>query len=155
MLTFEKALNAPDGLIEIFRGSLIQERYFTDPERLERGLRQAAADGELFLGRDDGNVAAVMRTAMRGFCGLYPYIRLLGVAPAYRGRGVGAFMLECIERTAVKSGASRITLMVSDFNTRAEAFYTRHGYERLGIIRNAVKDGIDEHVMIKYLDVGK
>lgn len=152
MLNFEKATTVPDGLARIFRNCLIQEHYFKDPDRLERSLAEGAAAGELYLGTENGQIVAVMRVSMRGFCGLYPYIKLLGVAPEARGRGIGSFMLDRIEALAHESGAKRITLMVSDFNEHAQAFYARHGYERLGTVRSAVKDGIDEHVMIKYLD---
>ena len=151
MLTFEKIHDTSDDLAGIIRDSSIQERYFKDMDRLKRSLSQAAEEGELYTGRLDGRTVAVLRLSMRGFCGLYPYIKLLGVAPDCRGRGIGLFMLDNAERLARESGARKITLMVSDFNERAQSFYREYGYEPLGIIRDAVLDGIDEHLMIKYL----
>ena len=151
MLIFKKTDFVPDDLEAIFRDSMIQERYFADSDKLHHSLETGAKNGELYLGVLDGMPVGAMRVDMRGFCGLYPYIKLLGVAPAYRSQGIGTFMLEKAEQMARDSGAKKITLMVSDFNIRAQKAYERRGYELLGTIRNAVKDDIDELLMIKYL----
>lgn len=45
-----------------------------------------------------------------------------------------------------------MTLMVSDFNESAQQFYQARGYWRLGVLRDAVKPGIDEFVMVKDLE---
>ena len=64
----------------VFRNSAIYERYFQDPGRLELSLRRAAAQGELYLAvSEDGELAGAMRVVMTGFCGLYPYLSLIGV----------------------------------------------------------------------------
>jgi len=49
------------------------------------------------------------------------------------------------------AGARRVTLMVSDFNQGAQAFYRSRGYWLLGSLPDAVKPGIGELVMVKDL----
>jgi ribosomal protein S18 acetylase RimI-like enzyme len=92
-----------------------------------------------------------MKVSLRGFCGLYPYLGLIGVHADSRGLGVGGFLMSQLEKIALESGARRVTLMVSDFNEDAQRFYARLGYRKLGEIPDAVKEGITELVMIKDL----
>lgn len=61
--------------------------------------------------------------------------------------------MEALERMARQAGAQRVTLMVSDFNTPAQAFYQKRGCWQLGTIPNAVRPGIDELVTIKELNL--
>lgn len=141
----------PEGCEDIFRNSDIYTRYFQDG-RLQRSLVLAAETGELYFVRDDQNrLLGAMRVSMRGFCGLYPYLSLIGVHADSRGLGVGKFLMEQLERLARESGARRVTLMVSDFNEGGQRFYERLGYWKLGEIPDAAKEGITELVMIKDL----
>lgn len=141
----------PEGCEDIFRNSEIYIRYFQDG-RLGRSLERAAQNGELYLAQDDsGRLLGAMKVSMRGFCGLYPYLGLLGVHADSRGLGVGKFLMEQLEKMALESGARRVTLMVSDFNLGGQRFYERLGYWKLGEIPDAAKAGITELVMIKDL----
>lgn len=141
----------PAGVVEIFDDSAIFERYFSDG-RLKNILPRAAGAGELYLALDEnGRPVGAMRVSMRGFCGLYPYLSLIGVHAESRGLGVGAFLMGELERLAKDSGAKRVTLMVSDFNAGGIRFYERLGYWKLGELPDAAKAGITELVMIKDL----
>ena len=60
--------------------------------------------------------------------------------------------MEHLERLAREAGSRRVTLMVSDFNESAQQFYQARGYWRLGVLRDAVKPGIAEFVMVKDLE---
>lgn len=60
----------------------------------------------------------------------WPEVRLLAVAPAARGRGVGAaLMSECIHR-ARSAGATALTLHTTDLMQAAMRLYERLGFER-------------------------
>ena len=60
----------------------------------------------------------------------WPEVRLLAVAPAARGRGIGAaLMQECVRR-ARASGRAVLTLHTTDMMRVA-----RHLYERMGFVR--------------------
>lgn len=143
----------PAGCEEIFRNSAIYERYFKGENRLEGSLRRAAEHGELYLAyTQDGELAGAMRVVMGGFCGLYPYLSLIGVRDTFRDKGVGSFLMDQLEELARRNGSRRVSLMVSDFNTGAQAFYRRRGYWLLGELPDAAKVGITELVMLKDLD---
>lgn len=143
----------PDGCVEIFRNSAIYDRYFKGEDRLEGSLRRAAERGELYLARTgEGELAGAMRVVMGGFCGLYPYLSLIGVRDTFRDKGVGSFLMDQLEELARRNGSRRVSLMVSDFNAGAQAFYRRRGYWLLGELPDAAKAGITELVMLKDLD---
>jgi len=59
-----------------------------------------------------------------------PEVRLLAVAPAARGKGVGAALMdECVTR-ARASGATNLTLHTTDFMQAAVRLYGRMGFVR-------------------------
>lgn len=151
-LTFEKCPPVlPEGCVDIFLNSDIYTRYFAGTD-LHASLEKAAAAGQLYLVRDDaGRPVGAMKVLLRGFCGLYPYLSLIGVHADSRGLGVGGFLMAQLEQLSRESGARRVTLMVSDFNESAQRFYHRLGYRPLGTIPDAAKPGITEIVMIKDL----
>ena len=61
----------------------------------------------------------------------WPEVRLLAVAPAARGRGVGAALMnECIHR-ARSAGATALTLHTTDVMQAAMRLYGRLGFERV------------------------
>lgn len=139
-----------EACLPVFLDSAIYERYFRGDDRLERSPRGAAGRGELYLAvTEQGEIAGAMRVVLRGFCGLYPYLSLLGVKASFRGRQVGSWLMEQLEEMARASGASRVALMVSDFNTGAQKFYAGRGYWTLGSLPDAAKPGITELVLIK------
>lgn len=134
----------------VFLDSAVYERYFAGDDRLERSLRTAAERGELYFALTaSGEIAGAMRVSLTGFCGLYPYLALIGTKGSFRGRGVGRFLMDELERMARETGKRRTVLMVSDFNQSAQAFYRSLGYWPLGLIPDAAKEGIGEYVMLK------
>lgn len=149
-LELVKAVGMPDADCEsVFFNSAIYERYFKNGG-LRASLIRAAEKGELYLAKlPDGTTAGAMEVSMRGFCGLYPYLCLIGVREDCRGCGVGAFLLDELERLARESGARCVTLMVSDFNTHAQAVYKKRGYRLLCVLPDAARKGIAELLMLK------
>ena len=119
---------------------------------MARSLENALNAGELYVACGSaGEVLGVMRVRAKGFCGLYPYLALIGAAPRARGRGVGHFLLAEFEAMARVQGAGRVALMVSDFNEKAQALYRSLGYWELGRLPDAVRKDISELVLIKDL----
>jgi GNAT superfamily N-acetyltransferase len=60
----------------------------------------------------------------------WPEVRLLAVAPAERGRGIGAaLMQECVRR-AREAGAEVLTLHTTDMMQAAMRLYVRMGFAR-------------------------
>jgi [ribosomal protein S18]-alanine N-acetyltransferase len=77
-----------------------------------------------------------------------PYLAAIAVAPRWRSRGTGAALLEHCERQAALT-SRHFFLCVSSFNTRAQAFYARHGYRQVGRFDDYVIDGASELLMYK------
>ncbi len=60
----------------------------------------------------------------------WPEVRLLAVAPAARGRGVGSALLEECERRARRAGATALGLHTEDIMEAAVRMYERRGFVR-------------------------
>jgi ribosomal protein S18 acetylase RimI-like enzyme len=79
-----------------------------------------------------------------------PYIVSIAVAPSFRGRGVGAALLEHVEGT-YRGRSRHLFLCVSSFNPGARRFYERHGFEAVGTLKAFLIEGADEVLMYKRL----
>jgi ribosomal protein S18 acetylase RimI-like enzyme len=122
---------------------------------LGRGLAECRAacqrPGYLMLvAREGDQPRAFALLHPRGVAGS-PYLASFGVSADARGLGVGAFLLSACEQH-FRSSARHFFLCVSSFNTRARAFYERHGYSQVGEFRDYVIDGASEILMHKRLD---
>jgi GNAT superfamily N-acetyltransferase len=62
---------------------------------------------------------------------LWPELRLLAVAPAMRGRGVGAALVDACITRARTSGVPTLGLYTSDSMRAAMRLYERMGFERV------------------------
>ena len=123
-------------------------------------LREAVFCGEqgvTFAGERDGldgealHVVAVEDGEVVGTCRLLregDAMRLgrMAVAPAARGRGLGAALLAEAERQAAAAGATRVELHAQE---RARSLYARGGYEPRG--GPFVEEGIPHIAMEKTL----
>ena len=56
------------------------------------------------------------------------YVGRFGVVPEYRGRGIGALLLETAERRAARYGFTRVRLNVRIALEGLRAYYEAHGY---------------------------
>lgn len=62
--------------------------------------------------------------------------------PAERGRGIGAWAIECTRDFAFEQlGLHRLALDVYSFNLRAQKAYLKAGFKTEGVLRDAVRDG--------------
>lgn len=76
------------------------------------------------------------------------YIQILGVQPEWRGRGVGTQMLRWAEERIFRQSPN-VFLCVSSFNGRAQEFYHRHGYQRVGVLPDFLTAGLAEILLRK------
>jgi ribosomal protein S18 acetylase RimI-like enzyme len=79
-----------------------------------------------------------------------PYIVSSAVSAAFRSRGIGAALLEHVERT-YRGRSRHLFLCVSSFNLRARRFYERHGFEAVGTLKAFLIEAADEILMYKRL----
>lgn len=81
------------------------------------------------------------------FC-RFPYLRLFAVHPDYRSKGIGKKILEHFEDQCFLF-SPKLFLAVSDFNKKAQKFYTLNGYSKVGEIPDLYKPGITEFLFMK------
>jgi ribosomal protein S18 acetylase RimI-like enzyme len=77
----------------------------------------------------------------------------LHVDPDRRGEGIGAELLDYLERALFERGVGRIEGRVLDANETGREFYEQEGYDDIGKRRVRIADGeFVEHVFSKFLD---
>jgi diamine N-acetyltransferase len=113
-----------------------------------------------YLTRSDAGLArrAVFSSgALSGVvCVRYPWLcganlELLALLPGFQGLGMGAELLGWLSEEA-RSLASNLWTTVSSFNTAAQQFYARHGFETVARLDDLVKPGFDEFLLRKRLE---
>ena len=106
------------------------QRRFAELEAAYSGEREL-----LLVAEESGSVAG----AAMGFCPEGPEVtlRILAVAAERRRRGIGRALLRAFEASALRLGATRISL-----GADAEAgFYIRHGYRTMLLLQWAYDPG--------------
>ncbi|WP_165613355.1 GNAT family N-acetyltransferase [Desulfotruncus arcticus] len=73
----------------------------------------------------------------------------MAVKQQYRGQGIGTALLNYFEKIGF-TNATRVFILVSDFNQRAQQLYNRLGYTNVGLIPNLFKEGVSEHILMKF-----
>jgi ribosomal protein S18 acetylase RimI-like enzyme len=76
------------------------------------------------------------------------YIQILAVHPDWRGRGVGSQMITWAEERIFRQSPN-VFLCVSSFNERAQIFYQRLGYQRVGELPDFLTAGHAEMLLRK------
>ena len=84
---------------------------------------------------------------------LSPIIRKVQLATLYvqehfTGKGVGSALLAEAETLAAKHVATPLWLSVNAMNNRAIAFYTKHGYTKVGITQFRLGDNDHENLVL-------
>jgi ribosomal-protein-alanine N-acetyltransferase len=110
--------------------------------------RPGRPGSEVAVAHRRGTVVGFVRYLPSGTFAHSGYVWVVAVAPSEQGRGVGASLLEYAERR-ILGRARDVFLLVSHFNRRAQAFYRRNGYTKVGEIRNYVVPGITEYIYRK------
>ncbi len=126
-------------------------RYEITAERLARLLGDAIGRGEpVIVAAPDADAAplgfAWFQT--RGTFAAGGYLRLIAVAPGDVSRGVGAALLDAVER-AVAVDSRHLFLLVSHWNEGARRFYARRGYDEVGRLPAFVRADTDEIICSK------
>jgi diamine N-acetyltransferase len=80
-----------------------------------------------------------------------PYMQLLALLSGAQGQGHGQALLAWFEAEARSGGARNLWICVSAFNSAAQRLYLRFGFERVTILDDLIKPGIDEILMRKRL----
>jgi [ribosomal protein S18]-alanine N-acetyltransferase len=103
----------------------------------------------LFVAHLDQAPCGAMVLDPRGVAGS-PYIKSIAVAAGFRGRSIGAELMNFAEEL-FRPEARHIFLCVSSFNNRARIFYERLGYAAVGEFPDYILEGASEILMHKRL----
>ncbi|VXC52747.1 RimJ/RimL family protein N-acetyltransferase [Bacillus mycoides] len=79
---------------------------------------------------------------------------VIGILQEYSGRGIGTSLFKEVEKWARLHDVWRLELTVMAHNTRAQALYSKIGFEQEGVKKSALiidGKGIDEYEMAKLL----
>jgi ribosomal protein S18 acetylase RimI-like enzyme len=124
-------------------------RYAYTPSALTSYLDTFEPDAprfEIVVDRKLAGAIGVRRNWLRG-----PYLQFLGVLPAFQHRGIGSLALSWFENEAHAGRAQNLWVAASDFNTRALAFYERHGFSRVATLEDLIIEGGSEILLRKRL----
>jgi ribosomal-protein-alanine N-acetyltransferase len=113
----------------------------------ERSLKLLSNDArERYLAKVSGEPAGFLVISMQGaFVG---YIQLVGVAPTFRGQGVGKSLIEFAEQRIFRE-TPNVFICVSDFNKDAQGFYAKLGYRSIGELKDFIIPGHAEILLRK------
>ncbi len=101
---------------------------------------------EVFVLRKGNEIAAFFIIQPQGsFKG---YIQTIAVAEAYRGLGFGTRILDFCEDRILKYSPNMF-ICVSSFNEGAMKLYTRFGFEKVGELKDFIKEGFTEILLRK------
>jgi ribosomal protein S18 acetylase RimI-like enzyme len=95
---------------------------------------------EIIKGGELAGMAATQHPFLHG-----PYLQLLAILPDFQGHNLGLRLVEWMEE------ARQLWLCVSTFNSRAQAFYERFGFEAIAVLNKLASDRSDEVFMRKRL----
>jgi diamine N-acetyltransferase len=80
-----------------------------------------------------------------------PYMQFLAIIPGYQRRGLGHAILNWFEAEARSGGARNAWICAVSINSGALKLYANHGYERVAVLDDLIKPGLDEILMRKKL----
>ena len=141
-------------IVEAIARQPLLARYGLQPDGLERALRGALERGEGLLVAVEPGAAGVRGMAWfleRGTFAAGGYLRLIALRPGQERGGVGALLLDEVERRVAAAGSRTLFLLVSDFNQEAQRFYLRRGYQEAGRLAAFVLPDVDERILWRRL----
>jgi ribosomal protein S18 acetylase RimI-like enzyme len=127
-------------------------RASMDPwAKLERDYDDAVAsitapDHEAYVAKIGSDIAGFAVISVQGV--LTGFVLTLCIVPGFQGYGIGSKLLAFCENRILEESPN-VFLLVSDFNTGAQAFYYRHGYNKVGELKDYVIKGYSELLLRK------
>lgn len=131
------------------QGSELGRVYFSEENKATRALIEGISKGEIFIAINEECVClGFIWFILNGSFHSFPYLHIIAVKEEFRNLGIGKKLLQYFEETTSKK-ASKLFLVVADFNPRAKELYQSIGYKEIGIIPSLYKSGVNECLMMK------
>ncbi|MFN8596970.1 MAG: GNAT family N-acetyltransferase [Anaerolineae bacterium] len=129
--------------------SKLGEEYFSSADKARLALSEGITKEEVFVAIDEnGRCLGFIWYILAGAFHSFPYVHIIAVKKEFRGLGIGQQLLRFFEE-AVFTTASKVFLVVADFNPDAKRLYERLGYRQVGEIQGLYKEGVTEYLMMK------
>ncbi len=123
--------------------------YFASEEKALASIAEGLAREEVFVALDDaGECLGFIWFVLGGAFHSFPYLHVIAVKAAHRGKGVGRELLRFFE-DGVFENSSKAFLVVADFNPDARRLYERLGWRQVGAIPGLYREGVTEYLMMK------
>jgi ribosomal-protein-alanine N-acetyltransferase len=100
------------------------------PARVQHSI--SGPESSVVVARREQRIAAF---AIMHFGDDVAHLNLLAVAPEHRRQGLGSQLMDWLTKTALEAGVFRINLELRTHNEGAKIFYSRMGFEQLGIVQ--------------------
>jgi ribosomal protein S18 acetylase RimI-like enzyme len=147
-------LYRPDDFAPLYA---IEEICFQPPFRFgKRYMRQLvdSSNGATWIAEVDGMMAGFAIVEFKADEDQSTaYIQTIEVAPAHRGRGIGAELLGRMEDSARAAGAPAISLHVDAQNSSAIRLYRAHEYRNEGRLEHYYAHGRAGDIYVKSLRI--
>ncbi|GEM_PF-348104 len=130
------------------------QRYGLTSEKITTLLQQAIDHWDMvyIVEHQDPKLAIGFAWLIRdSMFGKQPYLKQFGIHPDYEGQGIGKQLINRVEAYC-KDFSDHLFLLVSDFNTPAQQFYQRLGFEHIGTVPRYVLADVDELIYHKRLN---
>jgi ribosomal-protein-alanine N-acetyltransferase len=142
-----------DTLYEIDQACYEPEVAYSKRE-LRAYLRFTGSD--CLVAETEAQTASAAENRIAGFCitarrDESGYIVTIDVLPEFRRHHVGTKLLDEIERRLAANGVREVALETATDNDSAVAFWTKHGYRKLGVKKDYYPGGRDAFTMSKTL----
>ncbi len=116
---------------DLARVAEIEAASFTTPWSASTFRSLLDRSGPVLLVAEDGAGELVGYAVMWSY-GDQGELANIAVADGWRGRGIGALLMDTILETAQHTGVRELFLEVRESNTRASAMYEHRGFELVG-----------------------
>ena len=107
---------------------------------------------ECLVAEADGRIAGFLLAESEGH---RAHLITIDVLEAYRRRGIGSRLLRAIEERLAERGVQRVDIETATDNHAAVAFWQRHGYRTVEVLKRYYLDRLDAYSMQKPLPTPK
>lgn len=130
--------------------SELWETYFQSNPTIEIEIGKMILAKQIYIALNKANQCiGFMGVVDNGCFRKFTYLSVIAVKKECRNKGIGKELIRKFEEIGFEK-ANRVFLLVSDFNKKAQLFYKKLGYEKVGEIPDLFKTGVSENILVKY-----
>lgn len=150
MIIKKAVIEDQDQIVDLINKSDLGSVYFNnDKSKIEKIISKEIDLQNVVIGvNGNSEFIAVLNYNLKGAFDMHPYIHILAISNEHRGKSYGSQMMHYFESFIVPE-YKKIFLLVGNWNSKAETFYTKLGYRRLCEIEGFYSENVTEVLMVK------